>query len=169
MPGNKVLDLGASPGSWTEYMAPLLGPEGVLWAVDERPLNASALEKAKKVGIFFYFLKQSVFDPLPSNLPSFNVVVSDLAPWTQGTPLVDTHESLKLIELAFEIVKAHLNEGGHFVVKLFQSPETIKTVKSWKPWFQWTKLYRPGAVRKESKEIYFIGMTFRLNLKDPLL
>src|SRR3954470_21581823 len=43
--GNKVLDLGAAPGSWTEYLLTLLGKNGQLWALDQQPLSLTALEK----------------------------------------------------------------------------------------------------------------------------
>lgn len=159
-PGNKVLDLGASPGSWTEYLIEILGPKGFIVALDLKPLSMTATSKVEKLGIKHLFLEQSVFDALPKDLPDFDSVVSDMAPSTQGNRTVDTARSLELIERAFEIARMHLKKGGHFVVKLFHSDDTIKATKKWESSFKFAKLIRPPAVRKESKEIYFVGQHY---------
>lgn len=161
--GNKVLDLGASPGSWTEYLVTVLGSKGKLWALDLKPLSMTAQEKISKAGLEFSFLQQSVYDPLPTNIPELDAVVSDMAPSTQGNRTVDCARSLELITRAFEIAQTHLKTGGHFVVKLFHSDDTIQAAKSWEKTFKFAKLYRPPAVAKESKEIYFVGQNFIRN------
>jgi 23S rRNA (uridine2552-2'-O)-methyltransferase len=155
--GNKVLDLGASPGSWSEYIIEILGPKGSLYALDLNPLSITAQEKIKRKGLEFQFHQQSVFDPLPMELPPLDAVISDMAPSTQGNRTVDCARSLELITRAFEIAQLHLKQGGHFVVKLFHSNETVQAAKDWEKFFKFAKLYRPPAVQKESKEIYFIG------------
>ncbi len=160
-PGNRVLDLGASPGSWTEYLVTLLGPRGRLWALDIKGLSITAKEKIKKAKLEFTFLEQSVMDALPEDLPELDVIVSDMAPNTQGNRAVDTAGSLHLITRAFEIVEEKLKTGGHFVVKLFHSPDTIQLAKSWEKRFKMGKLYKPPAVKKDSKEIYFVGQYFK--------
>jgi 23S rRNA (uridine2552-2'-O)-methyltransferase len=160
--GNRVLDLGAAPGSWTEYLVSLLGSRGHLWALDQQPLSVTAQEKIKKSGIDFVFLQQSVFDPLPENAKSFDVIVSDMAPFTQGNRTVDCAGSLELIQRAFEIAKDHLKQGGHLVIKLFQSEDTVKFSKEFGKLFKFSKFYRPPAVHKESKEMYFVGQNFKL-------
>jgi 23S rRNA (uridine2552-2'-O)-methyltransferase len=155
--GNRVLDLGAAPGSWSEYLIEELGRTGTLIALDQKPLSMTCLGKIEKVGIQFEFLQQSVFDDLPSKISQLDAVVSDLAPATQGTKLVDQAGSLALIARAYEIAEKHLKKGGHFVVKLFQSEDTVKLAKSWEKNFKLGKLYKPPATHKESKEIYFVG------------
>lgn len=155
--GNKILDLGASPGSWSEYVIEILGPSGTLYALDLKPLSMTAQEKIKKKGLEFKFFQQSVFDPITEPLPPLDAVISDMAPSTQGNRTVDCARSLELIVRAFEIAQEHLKQGGHFVVKIFHSNETIEAAKGWEKFFKFAKLYRPPAVQKESKEIYFIG------------
>ncbi len=159
--GNRVLDLGASPGSWTEYLLEILGKSGHLVALDQKPLSITCIGKIEKLGINFQFLQQSVLDPLPEDLPPFDAVVSDLAPATQGSKVVDQAGSLLLISRAFEIAEKHLKVGGHFVVKLFQSEDTVALAKSWEKRFKLGKLYKPPATHKESKEIYFVGCHFK--------
>lgn len=159
--GNKVMDLGAAPGSWTEYLVTLLGKNGSLWAIDEQPISMTCKQKVENAGLQFTFLKQSVFDALPEGLPSMDVVVSDMAPFTQGNRGVDCARSLELINQAFEIAQKHLKRGGHFLVKLFHSDDTIAAAKGFGKHFKFSKLYRPPAVAKDSKEIYFLGMHFQ--------
>lgn len=154
-----MLDLGASPGSWTEYLVELIGKTGLLVALDERDLSITAKAKIKKRGCDFLFFQQSIFEPLPKKLAAlqFDCVVSDLAPLTSGPKLVDSARSLELVNRAFDIAQAQLKVGGHFVVKLFQSPDSVETAKSWEKAFKLAKLYKPPSTHKESKEIYFVG------------
>ena len=154
------MDLGAAPGSWSEYLCELLGPQGHLIALDERPLSAPALQKLKKIGLKYSFLQQSVMDELPEDAPDMNAIVSDMAPFTQGNKLVDSARSLELASRAFEITKKHLKQGGHFVIKLFQSEDTMKAAQEWGKNFKFSKVYRPPAVQKASKETYFIGQNY---------
>lgn len=158
--GNKLLDLGAAPGSWTEYLIEVVGKSGSLVSLDQRPLSMTALQKIEKIGLNFRFLQQSVYDELPEDLPEFDVIVCDMAPLTAGPKIVDTARSLELVVRAYEIAEKHLKRGGHFVVKLFQSEDSIKTAKSWEKRFKMGKLYKPPSTHKESKEIYFVGQHF---------
>jgi len=159
-PGNKVMDLGAAPGSWVEYLVEILGPRGFIFALDLKPLSITAQGKIKKRGTEFKFLQQSVFDDLPTDLPTMDAVISDMAPSTQGNRTVDCARSLELINRAFEIAQIHLKKGGHFVVKLFHSNDTVESTKTWERYFKFAKLCRPPAVQKDSKEIYFVGQNF---------
>lgn len=158
--GNRVLDLGAAPGSWTEYLIEILGRNGEIIALDERPLSLTAQRKIEKIGLKFRFLQQSVMDELPEDIQNLDAVVSDLAPWTQGPKLVDQMNSLVLVERAHAIATKHLKKGGHFIVKIFQSEEAQKQVKLWEKEFKMAKLYKPPSTHKESKEIYFVGLHY---------
>lgn len=160
-PGNCLLDLGAAPGSWVEYLIEILGKRGSLYAVDERPLSMTALQKIEKIGLQFHFIQQSVFENLPVDLPKLDALTSDLAPWTGGTKFVDSLKSWELVQRAYELARCHLKEGGHFVVKIFQSEPAIKEVKTWEKSFKLAKLYKPPSTHKESKEIYFVGRHFK--------
>lgn len=161
-PNDRVLDLGAAPGSWSEFIVTLLKNKGALVALDQNDLSHSAMQKIRNSQIPFEFLKQSVFDELSGGLGNFDVVLSDMAPSTQGSRFVDSQNSLALIERAFQITLHHLRDGGNFVTKLFQSEETIQASKSWGKHFRMAKLYRPPAVHKESKEVYFVGLEFKV-------
>lgn len=153
------MDLGCSPGSWCEYLADLLGPNGSLLGIDIQPMAPQALERIKRSKTPFQFIQASILEHSFDG-QKFSVIVSDMAPSTQGNRLVDTQRSLELIEAAFSVAKQVLIPGGHFVVKLFQSNDTVMATKAWAQHFAKSKLYRPPAVRKESKEVYFVGMGF---------
>ncbi|MDB5038075.1 MAG: ribosomal methyltransferase RrmJ/FtsJ [Bacteriovoracaceae bacterium] len=118
-------------------------------ALDIKPLSHFAHEKIKNSGVDFQFLHQSVFDPLPAGLPIFDSIISDMAPSTSGNRMVDCQNSLELISGAFEIASQHLKEGGHLIVKIFQSQETVDASKTWGKSFKSSKLYRPPAFQKD--------------------
>lgn len=158
---NKVLDLGAAPGSWTEYLISVLGKKGELWSLDERPLSLSVQEKIKKSGITHEFLQQSVFEDISAKIPPLDAVVSDMAPFTSGQKSSDAARSLELVDRAYSLFQAHIKQGGHFIAKLFQSEESIERTRSWGKNFKFSKLYKPPSTHKESKEIYFVGMHYK--------
>lgn len=160
-PAHRVLDLGAAPGSWTEYVLKILDKNGELWAVDERALSENTQNKIKNAKARVHFLEQSIFADLPEELPKFDVILSDMAPWTGGNKIVDSTKQLELIARAFELAAKQLKSGGHFVTKVFQSPDADQLTKSWKTRFKMSKLFRPPSVKKESKEIYFVGQNFQ--------
>jgi 23S rRNA (uridine2552-2'-O)-methyltransferase len=160
-PGSSVLDLGAAPGSWSEYVVEIIGPKGFLCALDHRPLSEKALQRIHQHGCGFRFIEASIYNDLPLDLENFDCVLSDLAPWTAGSKLVDSSRSLELVGRAAEIALLKLSEGGNFVVKLFQSEESIQAAKSWEKHFKTAKLVKPPSTHKESKEIYFVGLNFQ--------
>ena len=159
-PGHQVLDLGAAPGGWTEYLVNIIGKGGKLWAVDERPLSHSSLQRIKNIGLGFQFLEQPIFKDLDLGSAKMDVIVSDVAPWTAGSKWIDSSKSYELVKRAYELAVVHLKEEGHFIVKIFHSPETIALSKKWQKRFKLGKLYKPTATHKESKEIYFVGQHY---------
>lgn len=155
----RVLDLGAAPGSWTEYLASLLKKGASLTAIDERPLSDQAIQRLQKASIQFNFYKQSIFDELPIS-ERFDLIVCDVAPWTGGVKWVDSSRAFDLIQRAGQIATAHLVGDGNFVVKLFHSDDSIQLAKNWAKSFKLGKLYKANATHRESKEIYFVGRGF---------
>lgn len=156
-PGQRVLDLGAAPGSWSEFAASVIGRQGTLVAVDERDLSASAMKRIEEAGCGFQSIHGSVLEPLPMNVDKFDVVLSDLAPWTGGTKFLDSFKALELVQRAFDLADSHLRVSGHLVVKIFQSEDSMALAKIWKNRFEFAKLFKPPSTHKESREIYFVG------------
>ena len=87
-----------------------------------------------------------------------DLVVSDLAPYTTGIKLADTCRSMELAERSLEIALIVLKKQGHLLCKVFEG-EDLKTLRrKFDRCFDQTRLVRPSAVRKGSKEIYVLGL-----------
>ena len=90
-----------------------------------------------------------------------DLVVSDLAPYTTGIKLADTSRSMELAERSLEIALIVLKEQGHLLCKVFEG-EDLKTLRrKFDRCFDQTRLVRPSAVRKGSKEIYVLGLRLK--------
>jgi 23S rRNA (uridine2552-2'-O)-methyltransferase len=154
--GQKVLDLGASPGSWTKYAKQKIGNKGIVVAVDLNELNIST-----QPGIIFYqgdILKrdQELEIILKTNSP-FDIVLSDMAPKTTGIKITDQSRSLELAEMALEIALEFLKPKGTFVVKIFNGPDVPNFINKIKKLFKSVKTFKPKSSRSESKETFLLG------------
>ncbi len=156
--GDKVLDLGTSPGSWAKYACEVVGEAGLVVGIDLSPPKFSSK--------LYRFIKKDVFevkkeDLVSQDVPCFDVVLSDLAPKTTGIKERDHLESIRLAEQALRICELVLRKGGNAVVKVFEGPEFPKLRKEFENRFKDVKLFRPKAVRKESREIYVVALNFK--------
>lgn len=153
-PGQFVLDLGAAPGGWSEYVSQFQHEKGRLIAVDLLPMEPIG-------GVEFIqgdFTKQETLDAilgLVDNKP-LDLVLSDMAPNLSGMGSVDQPKSVYLVELALELAKDNLNRNGHFVVKLFQGEGFEGLISAFRLTFQKVKFRKPKASRAKSSEIYAV-------------
>lgn len=145
-----ILDLGASPGSWTEYCLRKL-PQAKIVAVDLAPLRVQHPNLT--------FLQTSIEGlDLSAVLPQpVDLVLSDMAPKTSGVHDRDVALSFELASLALGAARKHLKPGGSFVVKLFMGESFEEYHAMVKKQFKSVKLLRPESTRKHSREIFFIG------------
>ncbi len=162
--GDCVLDIGASPGSWTQYCLRLLKGKGTVVGADLKPLG-----KFKAQGDL-HFIQGDVFsgdvrDAL-SQWGPFDVVISDAAPSTSGNRLMDTRRSYNLVEQILDFTLVWLKPGGNFTVKVFQGGDETEIFDRMKGEFSQVKKLKPKAVRKESFEYYLIGLG-RLTEETP--
>jgi 23S rRNA (uridine2552-2'-O)-methyltransferase len=157
-PGQRVLDLGCSPGSWLQYLASRVGPGGLVVGVDA---NKPAIEVVPPL----YFVHGEVtsldLETITAISPRFDVVLSDLAPKTTGMRQVDQQRSLELAWLAWEWARQLLREGGHFLVKVFEGPDTPALVAVLKQHFSVCRPIKPAGSRPASREIYLLGLKKR--------
>jgi len=153
--GQRVLDLGCTPGSWLQYIAKRVGPEGLVVGVD---LTAPQISLVHPL----YFIPGDVlsldFAAIRAQSPYFDVIVSDLAPRTSGIKGVDQQRSLELAQQAFETARAFLAPGGHFLVKIFEGPDTGVLVAQLKKAFKQCHRIKPAGSRPASKEYYLLGL-----------
>ena len=153
--GDKVLDLGAAPGGWSQVAAKLVGSQGKVIASDILPIELID-------GVDFLqgdFTDQSVYDDLlvMTDGAKVDVVLSDMAPNMSGQLSVDQPKSMYLAELAIEMAIKTLNPGGSFVVKVFQGDGFDVFVQNAKKAFKKVSVIKPKASRPRSKEVYLLA------------
>ena len=159
-PGCSVLDLGAAPGSWTLYSLGRVGGGGSVTAIDRAPLPAPLRESLAAKSPLTY-LAADMTEPA-SMAPvltgrMFDVVLSDAAPNTTGSGLVDAARSRDLFDAACCIAGEHLSAGGKFVAKLLQGEDVREVLDAWRPQFAQLRTAKPAASRAESRELFIVG------------
>jgi 23S rRNA (uridine2552-2'-O)-methyltransferase len=155
--GQRVLDLGAAPGSWTLYAAERVGREGKVVGID---LNDARIALPPHVS--FRALDVFTFDALAELGPaSFDVVLSDMAPHTSGQRHRDQFLSYELYARALAIAADVLVPGGSFVGTIFQGPELEAARKATRAAFETVRTIKPDASRAESYEIFLLGQSRR--------
>jgi 23S rRNA (uridine2552-2'-O)-methyltransferase len=156
-PNQKILDLGASPGSWSQYCSKKMGPGGRLLGVDLTEIKLK-INNAVFIQADLRDLKlKEVFDQHGFNDP-FDVVLSDMAPKTTGIRFTDQARSYELCDLALNVARQFLKKDGHFVCKLFHSDDFTKLRDDIKKEFHRFEAVKPDSTRKISKEIFLVGI-----------
>jgi 23S rRNA (uridine2552-2'-O)-methyltransferase len=153
-PGMRVLDLGATPGSWSMYAAQKIGKNGKLLAIDLNPLEIALPPHGT-------FLQGDALDLAAGNFSLFapyDVVLSDMAPSTTGNRLGDQTRSYELFMRALEVASETLKIGGSFVGKIFMGPDMEIARKETRKVFETERLIRPEGTRSVSYEIFIIGL-----------
>lgn len=155
--GDRVLDLGCAPGSWTQYASKIIGRQGLCIGIDLQKVNLT-LHNA-----VFYSEdlreKEKIRQLIQTHgVESFDVILSDMAPKTTGIRLQDQQRSYELCQLALDLARSFLKKDGKFVVKFFQSEFFDAFLKEMKDAFLKVELLRPKSTRKASYEIYLIGL-----------
>jgi 23S rRNA (uridine2552-2'-O)-methyltransferase len=157
-PGLRCVDLGASPGSWSQYAAKLTGPRGKIWAVDLLPMD-------KIPGVFFLqgdFSSTETLEALRRAMggEQADLVMSDMAPNISGNRTVDQARSIGLAEEALLFASEVLRPGGNFLVKLFHGEGLPEFTESARVSFKTVRLVKPKASRSESREIYLLARNY---------
>lgn len=159
-PGCRVLDLGASPGSWIQLASGVVGPSGLVVGIDLKPIEHIF---PKHVVTFQGDIFDNEFvENCLRDYTLFDVVLSDMAPSTSGIKVADSARSALLFERAFELARLVLKPGGTFLAKIFQGSEFHDLLSDVKKEFGQTRVIKPEASRKQSREIYILA----LNLKQ---
>lgn len=155
--GQRVLDLGAAPGSWSLYAAQKIGGNGHLLAVDLQPLGATLPAHAE----FVQGDALSLENPDLARFAPYDVVLSDMAPATTGLRDADQARSFELFMRALEIANELVAPGGSFVGKIFMGPDFPAAKKRLKEIFAEERTIRPEGVRTTSYEIFLVGKNRR--------
>jgi len=167
-PGQRVLDLGAAPGSWSLGAAEKVGPRGLVLACD-----IQSTETAFPPQVTFMqenvFNRSDAFEAKLADVGPFDIVISDMAPRTTGTRFTDQARSLELTIEALAVACLHLKKGGSFVVKIFMGPDIQVLLAPMRKAFGSVKSFKPKSSRAESKETFFVGLGFRGQADAALL
>ena len=155
-PGITVVDLGAAPGGWSQYVASLIGNKGRIIACDLLPMDPI-------VGVDFLqgdFRDEVVLKALLERVgeEKVQVVMSDMAPNMSGQPAVDIPRAMYLVELALDMCRDVLARNGNFIVKVFQGEGFEEYLKQVRAMFKTVKIRKPEASRARSREVYIVAM-----------
>ncbi len=158
-PGMTVIDLGAAPGSWSEYARGELGPKGRLIALD-------ILAMTPMPGVEIIqgdFREDTVLEQLlhTINPDGADLVISDMAPNISGMEAVDIPRSYHLAELALDLARQILKPGGGLMVKLFQGEGFDSYVTELKLSFTRVVMRKPRASRARSRELYALATGYK--------
>ncbi len=164
-PGQQVLDLGAAPGSWSQYASRKVGNKGRVLGID---LQKITIRMQNTVFIQADIRDMSLEQVMEQHgfIPPFHIVMSDMAPKTTGIRVTDQARSLELCEIALEAAQRFLSLRGTFIAKLFHSEDFEGFREKLRGLFDKVEVLRPKSTRKESKEIFLVGMGFR-KLEPP--
>ncbi len=158
-PGDRVLDLGAFPGSWIQLASGIVGPPGLVVGIDLKLIEHS-FPKHVTTMQGDIFDREFVDNSLRPYIP-FDRVLSDMAPATSGIKVADSARSALLFERALEIARSVLKPGGTFLAKIFQGSEFHQLLSEVKKEFAQTRVVKPEASRKQSREIYILAINLK--------
>ena len=158
-PGQRVVDLGAAPGSWSQVLAQKLGPQATIVAIDLLPMSpvrgVTVLQGdfAADEGL------AAVTDALGGR--KVDLVVSDMSPNLSGIDTVDQARAVHLADLALEFAVAWLQPGGDFAVKAFQGSGLDAFERDVQGHFAKTYIRKPKASRDRSREVFIVAKGLR--------
>lgn len=167
-PGQIIVDLGCTPGSWSQYVRNKLsgsiggGINGTIIGLDMLPMEPIA-------DVHFIqgdFREQEVLEQLEQLVAGKKVdlVLSDMAPNLSGIAVADAARMMDIIDLAIDFSKHHMKPSGSLLVKCFNGTGFNEIVQKFRLEFKTVVQKKPKASRDKSSEIFLLGKT----LKNPL-
>ena len=158
-PGINVVDLGAAPGGWSEYVAKKLSGKGAIIATDILPMDYLPDVKF----IQGDFREESVLNDILEQLENNQVdlVLSDIAPNISGIEDVDQANFVQIFESILDVCSDFLDIKGILVMKFFNGSSYDFVLKRLKSVFREVKIYKPDSSRTRSNEMFFICIDFK--------
>ena len=155
-PRSKVLDLGSSPGGWSQVCKKIVGKQGLIFSVDKKVMEPIS-------GV--HYLNKSIeeltkedFEINNQNILPFDVVLSDIAPNISGISDIDNAQMIELLQKVKNCIDDFLNVNGHVLSKVFQGESFDNMMIYMKTNFQKVKIRKPNSSRSNSKETYLLGL-----------
>ncbi|HEX2789576.1 MAG TPA: 23S rRNA (uridine(2552)-2'-O)-methyltransferase RlmE [Steroidobacteraceae bacterium] len=159
-PGMVVLDLGAAPGAWSQYVRRRLGTSGRVVASDVLPMEPLA-------GVEFLqgdFREDGVFQQLKGTLGAAgaDLLLSDMAPNMSGMDAIDAPRGMYLAELALDMAREVLKPGASALIKILQGAGFQELVAVARTRFGRVRCLKPEASRARSPETYLLASGMRM-------
>jgi len=159
-PGMVVLDLGAAPGAWSQYLRRRVGPAGRVVATDILVMEPLA-------GVEFLqgdFREEAVFQALKHTLGAAlaDLLLSDMAPNMSGMDAIDAPRGMYLAELALDMARDVLKPGGNALIKVLQGAGFEELVALARTRFERVRCLKPEASRSRSSETYLLASGMRM-------
>ena len=161
-PGFTVLDLGASPGGWSQYVRSAIGKRGTVIAIDINPMKPLT-------DVEFLQLDLAQADAVAQlsnhlNHHKVDIVLSDMAPNITGNSLIDSRNYFDIYVAIFDICKTTLADSGSLVFKFFQTNETQFLKQNCQLLFKSCRVYKPKPSRSSSQETYMVAQDYQSRL-----
>jgi 23S rRNA (uridine2552-2'-O)-methyltransferase len=168
-PGHMVIDLGSTPGAWSQYIRRKLSPKtatgggAAVGELNGRIIALDLLAMEPVEGVVFIqgdFREEEILNQVTSEMKGdlADVVVSDMAPNLSGIDSTDAARVENLIELAIDFCKNHMKPEGALVAKVFHGSGYSQLVVMFKAHFKVVKAIKPASSRSESSETFLVGM-----------
>jgi 23S rRNA (uridine2552-2'-O)-methyltransferase len=158
--GDIVVDLGAAPGGWLQAARQIVGEGGFILGVDLR--GVEALNFSNVHVILGDIRNEEIIKKIKAILPRpADAVISDVSPNISGIWELDHVRQIELAESSLKIASSVLRRGGNFFVKVFQGEFFNQFLSEVKNHFMRVEIIKPKASRKESAEIYLLGMNYK--------
>jgi len=158
-PGMTVVDLGAAPGAWSQYLVERVGRTGRVIALDILPMEALPGVEVLKGDFTEEATLKALLDALGGR--PVDLVISDMSPNISGVDSADKARAMYLSELALDFAAQVLKPGGAFLMKVFQGSGFSELYKVIQGKFTRVVSRKPKASRARSAEIYVLATGFR--------
>lgn len=159
-PGMCVVDLGAAPGGWSQYVTQQLDGHGKVFALDILPMDTLPDVEF----ILGDFTEEATLQKLMSCIPahSVDILLSDMAPNMSGNPAIDIPRAMYLAELAIDFGHKTLTPGGTLLMKIFHGSGFDELIKQIRQQFDKVVIRKPAASRSRSRETYLLAKGYNL-------
>jgi 23S rRNA (uridine2552-2'-O)-methyltransferase len=157
-PGQKILDLGAAPGSWSQYAQRQAKGKARIIAIDLLEIEPIEGVIIIQGDIRDPEKQKQILDLAPKKL---DLILSDMAPDTTGVHHADTENSALLVHLALDIAQKLLKPQGSFVAKVFEGTEYKALLDRAKKLFGFAKSVNPKASLNRSREVFIVAQKFK--------
>jgi 23S rRNA (uridine2552-2'-O)-methyltransferase len=151
--GQRVLDLGAAPGSWSQVASQIVGPSGQVVAVDLQAIDPLPGVVTIEGDMTSAEIQAQILEVVGG---SVHVVISDAAPSSTGIKLRDHVLSVELVRAALTLSQQVLRPGGHLVAKVFEGEELPELIVDLRQAFAKVKPHYPAATRREGREVFLV-------------